>query len=230
MPRRPLMLFAAGFGTRMGALTADRPKPMIPVGGQPLIDHALHLAFAAGADPIVVNLHYRGEQIASHLSGRPLHLSWERDQILETGGGLRNALPLLGSGPVFTLNSDAVWSGENPLRQLAGAWDDTRMDGLLLLAPSGAARGHTGRADFSMDRVGQLRRSPDGFVYLGAQIIRTNILNAIPEPVFSLNQVWDEMIQSGRLFGLIHRGDWCDVGRPENIPDAEAVIRGGAND
>ena len=146
----PLMLFAAGRGTRMGPLTENRPKPLIEVAGSPLIDHALALADAAGARPIVVNLSYLGAQIARHLAARPITLSWE-PVLLETGGGLRQALPKLGPGPVMTLNSDAVWTGANPLQQLAAAWDEDRMDTLLLLAPKSQAHGHSGRGDFLLD-------------------------------------------------------------------------------
>jgi N-acetyl-alpha-D-muramate 1-phosphate uridylyltransferase len=224
MPR-PLMLFAAGFGTRMGALTADRPKPLVEVAGRPLIDHALDLVEDAGVAPVVVNLHYRGVQLERHLEGRDVVLSWERDRILETGGGLRKALPLLGKGAVFTLNSDAVWKGPNPLVQLEAAWDETRMDGLLLVAPSGDAQTHPGRADFSMATDGRLARSDKGVVYLGAQLLRTEGLFQVREEAFSLNVLWDRMIATGRLFGLQHRGSWCDVGRAENIPDAEAMLR-----
>ena len=117
----PLMLFAAGFGTRMGALTADRPKPLIPVAGRALIDHALDVAEAAGVTRTVVNTHYKAEQIARHLAGRDVLISHEPGPILETGGGLRQALPLLGPGPVAILNSDAIWTGANPLTQLAAA-------------------------------------------------------------------------------------------------------------
>lgn len=224
-----LMLFAAGFGTRMAALTADRPKPLIPVAGRPLIDHALALAEAAGARPVVVNLHYRAEQLAAHLAGRGVLLSWEREAILETGGGLRQALPMLGGGPVFTLNSDAVWTGENPIRELAGGWDSARMDALLLLAPADRARGHSGAPDFAMDADGRLLRpvppAAAGYVYLGAQVIRTEGLAAFPQPVFSLNRLWDSLIAEGRAFGMLHRGGWCDVGRPEGIAEAEAMLR-----
>ncbi len=178
MPR-PLMLFAAGFGTRMGALTADRPKPLIEVAGRTLIDHALALAEEAGAAPVVANLHYRGEQLERHLAGRQVALSWERDEILETGGGLRRALPLLGDGPVFTLNTDAAWTGRNPLAQLDAAWDAERMDGLLLVAPLIAARGHGARADFAMSDDGRLERASEGVVYLGAQILRTEALSSL---------------------------------------------------
>jgi MurNAc alpha-1-phosphate uridylyltransferase len=218
------MLFAAGFGTRMGALTADRPKPLIPVAGRALIDHALDLAEAAGAEPVVVNLHYRSEQIREHLAGRAVTFS-EEAEILETGGGLRHALGHLGKGPVFTLNSDAVWTGENPLMQLEAAWDGARMDGLLLVAPSGAARGHGARADFALAPDGRLTRCETGVVYLGAQILATGGLAAIGERVFSLNRLWDRMIAEGRLYGVVHAGGWCDVGRPETIAEAEAMLK-----
>lgn len=230
---RALMIFAAGFGTRMGALTVTQPKPMIRVAGRPLIDHAVDLALAAAADPIVVNLHYLGDQLATHLANRPVRLSWEREKILETGGGLRHALPLLGPDAVATLNSDAVWTGENPLIQLDAAWDDRHMDALLLIAPVAMATGHGARPDFSMDSAGRLSRHAQaggaGFVYLGAQIIKTEGLGDIPDPAFSLNLLWDRMISAGRLHGLVHRGGWCDVGRPETIAQAERLLSGQAD-
>lgn len=225
----PLMLFAAGRGTRMGALTASRPKPLIAVAGRPLIDHALDLVGAAGAHPVVVNLHYLGDQIARHLADREVLFSDESEALLETGGGLRQALPLLGPGPVMTLNSDAVWTGPNPLKQLATAWQPDRMDALLLLAPVAQATGHGGTGDFLMDEAGRLQRAAGapGLVYLGAQIIRTEGLHAIPDKVFSLNRLWDVMIARGRLFGVVHQGGWCDVGRPEGIAVAEGLLAGG---
>lgn len=226
----PLMLFAAGRGTRMGALTADRPKPMIPVAGRPLIDHALALAGAAGAAPVVVNLHYLGDQIERHLAGRPLRFSDERAALLETGGGLRKALPLLGPGPVMTLNSDAVWTGANPLQELAAAWDPARMDALLLLLPAPQASGHTGRGDFLLDDAGRLRRAAGaaGLVYLGAQILQPDLLAEIPDEAFSLNLLWDRLIARGRACGLVHHGGWCDVGHPEGIATAEALLAAAA--
>ena len=219
------MIFAAGFGTRMGALTRDRPKPLIPVAGRPLIDHALALAEAA-APRIVVNIHYHATMIAAHLAGRTVTLSPEPDAILDTGGGLKAALPLLGPGPVFTLNSDAVWRGENPLSALAAAWDGTRMEGLVLLLDRDRAIGHTAPGDFLTDPQGRLSRGP-GRVYSGAQIIRTDDLAAIEAPTFSLNLLWDRMIARGTLYGLGYTGQWCDVGRPESIPLAEAMLAHG---
>ena len=191
-----------------------------------MIDHALTIADVAGAAPRIANLHYLGEQLASHLAGRDVGLSWECEVILETGGGLRAALPLLGPGPVMTLNTDAVWTGPNPLIQLANAWNDTTMDALLLLLPGGQARGHTGAGDFLLDQTGRLIRANGsaGAVYLGAQILQTDMLPAIPDSVFSLNRVWDQMIGKGRAYGLFHQGGWCDVGRPEGLAEAEALL------
>jgi MurNAc alpha-1-phosphate uridylyltransferase len=219
---RSLMLFAAGFGTRMGALTANRPKPLIPVAGRALIDHALDLADGVDIPTRVVNLHYHAEQLAAHLAGRNVALSRE-DPILETGGGLRAALPLLGDGPVLTLNTDAVWTGANPLAQLLAAWDPDRMHGLLLTLP---ADGMGARSDFVMDAAGRLTRAKGapGVAYLGAQIIRSDGLAEFPDPVFSLNLLWDRMISDGRLFGLTHQGNWCDVGTPDGITRAEALL------
>ncbi len=227
-PAQPLMIFAAGFGTRMGALTARRPKPLIEVAGRTLIDRALDMAAEAGCDPVVVNLHYLGRQIADHLAERPVLLSWERDMILETGGGLRQALPLLGAGPVALLNPDAVWTGPNPLIRLAAQWNPGRMDALLMVAPVEAAYPRGGRSDFAMDAEGRLTRHAraggQGFVYLGAQMLKTEGLAAIAGPVFSLNVLWDRMIAEGRAYGLLHPGRWCDVGRPEGIAEAEAML------
>ena len=220
------MVFAAGFGTRMGALTAQLPKPLIKVAGEPLIDHALDLAGAAGAAPVVVNLHYLADQLTQHLQGRDLQTSIEIGQILETGGGLRKALPQLGAGPVMTLNSDAIWTGRNPLCQLAAHWDPNRMDALLLLLPTEKATGHKGRGDFLLSADGQISRAngAPGLTYLGAQILRTEGLAMVDQEVFSLNILWDQMIAKGRAYGVIHQGCWCDVGRPEGIAEAEAML------
>jgi N-acetyl-alpha-D-muramate 1-phosphate uridylyltransferase len=224
-----LMLFAAGFGKRMGHLTADRPKPLVPVAGRALIDHALAVADGARVGRIVVNLHYRGDQIVKHLAGRhDIQFSDERAMILETGGGLRHALVLLGSGPVLTLNTDAVWTGANPLSQLMAAWKPDVMDGLLLLLPADAAIGHTGGADFALSPEGRINRGQGGedHVYLGAQILKTEGLQDVTEDAFSLNRLWDQMIGAGRAFGLVHDGAWCDVGSPAGITLAEQLLSG----
>ncbi|MEQ9243125.1 nucleotidyltransferase family protein [Roseovarius indicus] len=219
----PVMIFAAGFGTRMGALTADQPKPMIPVAGKPLIDHALDLVRDAALTRVVVNLHYKPEHLRAHLSDTDILFSEEHPEILETGGGLRHALPLLGNGPVYTMNSDAVWSGPNPLTHLAQTWNPNRMDGLLLCIPPENAIGHTGKGDFDIAETGHASRGP-GAIYSGLQILKTDGLSAIPETYFSLNRLWDDMLANNRLFATTYPGKWCDVGRPEGIELAEDML------
>jgi MurNAc alpha-1-phosphate uridylyltransferase len=220
------MLFAAGFGTRMKALTADRPKPLIPVAGRALIDHALDVAKAADVGRIVVNTHYRADQMAAHLAGRGVTISHEAERILETGGGLKAALPLLGTGPVAILNSDGIWTGANPLQTLAAAWDGTRMEALLLVMPLHRTRAHGTKGDFRLDAKGRLSRGAGGedHVYIGAQIIAPDRIRDFPDDVFSLNRVWDQMIAAGTAYGVLHPGDWCDVGHPDGIAEAEHLL------
>lgn len=219
--QRALMVFAAGRGTRMGALTADRPKPLIEVAGRPLIDHAL--ALAEGCDPVVVNTHYHGAQLAAHLDGRGVRLSPEAD-LLDTGGGLKAALPLLGAGPVFTLNSDAVWTGPNPLATLATAWTQG-MEALLLLVPRAQAVGRQGSGDFAQAPDGRLTFGGD-LVYTGAQILHTAAVAAESATVFSLHRIWEGMAARGTLYGTLHPGGWADVGHPAGIGAAEAMLAG----
>lgn len=220
-----VMLFAAGFGTRMAPLTQDRPKPLIEVAGKPLLQHALDVVDEAAPDCVVVNTHYLGSQIKSYLAGTSITISDESPDILDTGGGLKLALPHLGTDPVFTMNTDAVWSGQNPLQQLAQAWDPDRMDALLLLVPQDNAIGHAGSGDFAMSESGRLKRGP-GYVYTGVQILRTEGLSTIAEPAFSLNLLWDSMLLDERIFGVVHHGKWCDVGHPGGIALAEQMLAG----
>jgi N-acetyl-alpha-D-muramate 1-phosphate uridylyltransferase len=228
MANLPVMMFAAGFGTRMGALTADQPKPLIRVAGKALIDHALDMVDGVAAGPVVVNLHYRGDQIRSHLATRrDVLFSDEAENILETGGGLRRALPLLDHDTVFTLNTDAVWAGENPLRRLLTAWQPDMMDALLLLLPAAQAEGHAARPDFALDAAGRISRGAgdETHVYVGAQILKTAGLADIAEDVFSLNRLWNRLMPQGRLFGVGYGGAWCDVGHPAGIGIAEAMLQ-----
>ena len=222
------MIFAAGFGTRMGALTRSRPKALIEVGGRPLLDRALHVARAAGAAPIVVNAHYRAEQIADHLAALPdIRLSREAPGILETGGGLKAARPAMGAAAeAWTLNPDAVFTGPNPLATLAAAWRPGPMGALLLLVPLARAIGRVGGGDFAIDADGRLQRSPEGAVYTGAQIVSLDAACAVADAAFSMGRVWDALAREGRLFGVLHAGGWADVGRPEAIAPAEAMLRG----
>ncbi len=219
------MLFAAGFGTRMGTLTKACPKPLVEVSGRPLIDHTLDLVRAYAPEKIVANLHYLPDQIEAHLSGREIGFSVEHPDILETGGGLRAALPMLGTDPVFTMNTDAIWRGSNPLNLLADLWQPDRMDALLLCIPKPQALGHTGTGDFLIGDDGRATRG-HGLIYSGLQITKTDLLATIPQRAFSLNLVWDEMLKGRRLHAAIYPGLWCDVGRPESIELAENMLQG----
>ncbi|MBE0413882.1 nucleotidyltransferase family protein [Yoonia sp.] len=216
----PILLFAAGRGTRMAPLTDDRPKPLIKVAGRALIDHALDLTEGQGLR--VVNAHYKADMLRRHLAGRDIAISDETDLLRETGGGLRHALPLLPGNPVITMNTDAVWRGPNPVAQLRSAWRD-EIEALLLLVPPAQVVGHTGKGDFAMDAKGRLTRAP-AHVFSGVQMIRTDTLATIEKEVFSMNLVWDQMAARGGLFGVIYPGQWCDVGQPDSIPLAEAML------
>ena len=218
----PILFFAAGLGTRMGALTKDRPKPLINVAGKALIDHALDIADDAGVSQKVVNLHYHGDMIRQHLKGHNIAFSDESGMLLETGGGLRQALPLLQGNPVLTMNTDAVWHGPNPIRHILNAWHPD-MEALLLVVEKQNVVGHLGKGDFELDPDGRLHRAP-GSIYTGLQIMRTDVLNEITETAFSMNMAWDKIAARGGLFGTCYDGKWCDVGQPESIPLAEEML------
>lgn len=219
----PVLMFSAGFGTRMKHLTADRPKPLVHVAGKPLIDHTLALAKDIASPVIVANLHYRADMLEAHLGPMDVQTIVEHPDILETGGGLRNALPLLGTGPVITMNTDAIWHGPNPLRLLIDAWNPDKMDALLMGIHPETALEHEGRGDFAPDAQGRLSRG-DGLVYGGVQIIKTGLLNNIAEASFSLNVLWDKMLETQTLYGLRYPGKWCDVGHPGGVQTAERLI------
>ena len=229
------MIFAAGFGTRMRPLTATRPKPLVALAGRPLIDHALDVADAAGIPRKVVNAHYLAGQIVDHLAGRSDVEVIVEDPILETGGGLVNALPALAGDPIATLNSDALFCGPNPLLRLVASWDGARMDALLLLVPPERAVGHEGCGDFTLAgaTLGPIRRRSadgDGLIYTGAQLISRRALAPFSGGSFSLNRIWDRLIAEGRLFGLVHEGFWADVGTPQGLRLAEAMLEKGEED
>jgi len=225
------MILAAGFGTRMGRLTADRPKPLLTIAGTPMIDHALDHAVRAGAGTAVINLHYRGDQIRRHLRGRTVpavRFSDEQPRILDTGGGIVRALPLLGDGPFFVLNSDAIFAGPAPLGLLARAWR-AGLDGLLLLVPMARARAYTRPGDFFLPAEGGAPRRRGGaetapLVYTGAQILRPEAFAGAPEGAFSLNLIWDRLLAAGRLAAIGYPGAWVDVGTPAGLATAEQAL------
>ena len=225
MPDRPdaIMLFAAGHGTRMAPLTDTRPKPLVEVAGRPLLDHAMDLVTEAQVNRVVANTHYLGEMLVPVLERQGIGIRKE-PTLLDTGGGLKRALPMLPGDAVMTLNTDAVWTGRGIIDLLRAAWRPDRMDALLMLVPVAAATGHAGDGDFDLDSEGRLRRGTQA-VYSGLQIVKSARVAEVPDEVFSLNRVWDAIAADGRLFGVLHRGGWCDVGRPGAIPLAEAMLR-----
>lgn len=226
------MVLAAGFGTRMGALTEDRPKPLLPVAGRPLIDHALDAAAGAGLTRAVVNLHYRGDQIRAHLAARgapSVAFSEEQPEILDTGGGVVHALPLLGDRPFAVLNSDAVFAGPNPVRALLAAWVPGRMDALMLLVRTARTRAYTRAGDFFLDADGAapVRRGGAAsapLVFTGAQILSPRALDGAPVGPFSLNLIWDRLLAAGRLAAIAYAGEWVDVGTPEGLDEAGRAL------
>jgi MurNAc alpha-1-phosphate uridylyltransferase len=228
------MVLAAGFGKRMLPLTKDMPKPMVKVNGVTLIDRVLDRLAAAGAKRAVVNVHYCGNVLVEHLKDRAspkIEISDERDALLDTGGGVVRALPLLGEKPFFLVNSDTIWiEGTAPnLSRLAEAYDEARMDALLLLAPAAGAVGYAGPGDFSMSSEGLLakrgERQVAPFVYAGAAILHPRLFEGAPQGGFSLLRSFEKAEDGGRLFGLRLDGMWMHVGTPDAIPAAEDAIR-----
>ncbi|MEP4196257.1 MAG: nucleotidyltransferase family protein [Aliishimia sp.] len=231
MPEIPssIMIFAAGFGTRMMPLTRDRPKPMVRVAGEPMIDRALFLTSDAGISNVVSNLHYKADVLEAHLHGRGVTILREEPDILDTGGGLKNALSLLGSDPVLTMNPDAIWNGPNPLTFAQSHWKPDQMDALLVCVSPENALGSNNTGDFTLDESGLISRGSDA-LYGGVQIIKTERLKEISNKVFSLNQLWDLLIEDSRCFGQFYPGKWCDVGHPGGISIAEEMIGWQSND
>jgi MurNAc alpha-1-phosphate uridylyltransferase len=232
------MVMAAGLGKRMRPLTATRPKPLIEVAGKPLLDHALDRLRAAGVARVVVNVHYLADAVEAHLghraTGLEVAVSDERERLLETGGGLVKALPLIDADPFLVVNSDNLWidGPVDALKLLAAGWDDARMDALLLLVPLARAHCHGGRGDFHLSATGALkRRKPNAvapFVYTGIQLVSKRLFaGELPDGPFSTNLLWDRAMAAGRCFGAVHQGLWFDIGQPDSIRKAEEILREG---
>jgi MurNAc alpha-1-phosphate uridylyltransferase len=230
---RTAMVLAAGNGIRMRPLTDRTPKPLIAVNGKPLLDNVLDRLAATGVETAVVNVHYLADQIERHLAGwraPRIIISDERANLLDTGGGVVKALPLLGDRPFYHLNSDTIWiDGVRPnLLHLAEVYDPRRMDALLLLAATSASVGYSGRGDFVMAPDGRLRRRAERevapFVYAGVAILSPALFADAPGGPFSLNLLFDRAIAAGRFYGLRLEGVWMHVGTPDAIAAAERAI------
>jgi MurNAc alpha-1-phosphate uridylyltransferase len=233
VPKTALVL-AAGLGKRMRPLTASRPKPLIEVAGQSLLDHVLERLRGAGVERAVVNVHYLADAVEAHLAknayGLDVKISDERSLLLETGGGMVKAASLIDDDPFLVVNSDNLWidGPADTLKLLASHWDGSKMDALLLVVPLARAENHRGRGDFHMDRTGRLRRRERShvapFVYTGIQIVSKRLLRDPPEGPFSANLLWDRAIEEGRCFGAVHQGLWFDVGTPQSIKATELTL------
>ncbi len=226
------MIMAAGFGTRMRPLTDDRPKPLVVVRDRTLLDHALDRLVKAGVTMVVINLHYRAQQVKDHLAKRKdLEVVYSmEDEILGTGGGVVKALPFFQDESFFVLNSDSVWveGYVAPLEAMQGRWNPDSMDGLLLLASMTTAMGYEGRGDFLLDTTGHIARVPERtsspFAYPGVQIVHPRLFADAPEGAFSTNVMWDRAIAKGRLYGIRLEGVWIHVGDPQAHDEAEAYL------
>lgn len=226
------MVLAAGRGSRLGALGRQRPKALIEVGGEAVLDQALAGLAAAGVERAVVNAAHLQEQVVAHLTAAtpplPVELSLE-DAPLETGGGVARALPLLGAAAFFVVNGDVWWNGglARGLKALAAAWRPAAMDALLLTLPTMRASGYAGRGDFYMDGIGQLARKHEAetapFLFTGAQILKAGLFDDVPAGPFSLNLIYDRAQAAGRLFGVVHDGRWDDIGTPQRLAAARAA-------
>jgi MurNAc alpha-1-phosphate uridylyltransferase len=232
---RTAMVLAAGKGERMRPLTLRMPKPLVPLAGKPLIDHVLDRLAAAGIETAVVNVHYLPEQLEAHLAARQgkapeILISDERGVLLDTGGGVKKALPWLGGGPFFIHNADTAWSeGATPaLSRMLRLWNPAAMDCLLLLAPVATSIGYAAKGDFSMAADGRLQRRGEGgvvpFAFAGVSLCDERLFKDAPEGRFSLNLLWDKALAEGRLFGMRLDGRWMHVGTPEALAEAETAF------
>ena len=233
------MVLAAGLGTRMRPLTDDRPKALVEVGGRALVDHVLDRLAGAGVERAVVNVHWFADRLEQHLAARgrgpDITISDERADLLETGGGLKKAAPLLGSDPVFVANIDSVWTdhgreGNSALNQLARLWNPSIMDVALLLARREGSIGFEGAGDVFLAGDGRLTFRGDApsapFAYMGVHICRPDYVAGGPEGPFSLSGLWRRSAAAGRLYGCVLDGDWMHVGDPRARDEAEARLAG----
>jgi N-acetyl-alpha-D-muramate 1-phosphate uridylyltransferase len=232
---RTAMLLAAGMGTRMRPLTDRTAKPLLPLGGRPLIDHALDRLAEAGVETVVVNAHWHTELIAAHLRARatrpPCTILQREATSLETGGGVKAALDLLGSDPFFVVNGDAYWvDGPRPaLNRLAAAFNPEQVDGILLVHRTCQVHAEVGYGDFAVDPWGVLRRRGERevvpYIYAGLQIISPALLEGSPNGSFSVNLAWDTAMAAGRLRAVVHDGLWFHLSTPIDLTEAETVLQ-----
>lgn len=235
-PSRAIVL-AAGKGTRLRPITDERPKALVEVCGRTLLDRILDRLAAAGVETVVVNTHHLAERIEAHLGNRaaPGIVISREDALLDTGGGIARALEWLAPGPFYAVNGDVLWldGTRAALDRLAAAWRDADMDALLLLHPAVSAQGYRGVGDFFLDQLGAVSRRAEQkvapFVFAGLQILHPRLFDGAPEGAFSLNLLYDRAAAAGRLFAVVHDGEWFHVGSPEALARIEEEMRRGGH-
>jgi MurNAc alpha-1-phosphate uridylyltransferase len=225
------MILAAGLGTRMRPISDTIPKPLVELGGQSLLNHAIDRLVLAGVERVVVNTHYKAEMIAARLAEREhprIEISREEER-LETGGGVARALPLLGDS-FFVVNGDVLWldSKHYALNRLASVFDPARMDAVLLLQRTVTAIGYDGRGDYFLDRLGTPRRRREReiapYLFTGIQLLHRRLFDGIGEQKFSLKRLYDRAEDAGRLGAIVHDGEWFHVGTPEGLAATRARL------
>ena len=244
-PDRPrkAMVLSAGYGRRLKPLTDHQPKPLLEIAGRPMVDHVLDRLTWSGVREVVVNAHHMADQIEAHFEGRspPAAIISHEEELLDTGGGTRHALPHLGADPFFVVNSDSLWlDGPTPaLKRLSEAWNDETMDALMLVVASVKIRMAVGLGDFVLDPLGQVARPDEGllapYVYSGIQIVHPRLFAGAPEGRYSFNRLWDRAIAADRLFAIVHDGVWFHVGNHEGLTlvrelFAQGLMRWQSND
>jgi N-acetyl-alpha-D-muramate 1-phosphate uridylyltransferase len=228
------MVLAAGLGTRMRPLTNTTAKPLLTLGNRALLDHALDRLVDAGVETVAVNAHWQADAVAAHLARRPAPprtVLLREQHLLETGGGVRAALAILGADPFFVVNGDAFWLNGplSALLRLAAVFDHQSVDGVLLVHRTSQVRADVGPGDFALDKWGIPRRRKEReivpFIYAGVQLIHPRLLNGMPEGAFSMNRAWDTALAAGRLRAVVHDGIWFHLSTPADLAQAEQILR-----
>ena len=233
MTHRSAMLLAAGRGARMRPLTDRTAKPLLPLGGQALIDHALDRLLEAGVENVVVNTHWQADRVEAHLASRrrPRIVVRREPALLDTGGSVKAALDHFGAAPFFVVNGDSFWvDGPRPaLARLAAAFDPSQVDGVLLVHRSFQVHADVGFGDFALDAWGAPRRRGERevvpYIYAGLQLIAPALLAGTPDGPFSMNQAWDTAMAAGRLRGVVHDGLWFHLSTPADLAEAESILQ-----
>jgi MurNAc alpha-1-phosphate uridylyltransferase len=226
------MVLAAGLGTRMRPLTESTAKPLLKLGGRTLLDHALDHLADAGVETVAVNAYWQADRVMEHLAGRttpPRTVLLREAELLETGGGVRAALSLLGDGPFYVVNGDAFWLNGPmlALRRLAIAWGED-VDGVLLVHRTSHVHAEVGMGDFALDKWGVPRRRVERevvpYIYAGVQLIHPRLLSGAPDGAFSMNRQWDKALEAGRLRAVVHDGLWFHLSTPPDLLEAEQIL------